>query len=242
MKYALITGGSRGIGREIAVKLAAMGYHTLINYRSNRAEAEHTLELITQAGGTGELLAFDVANREETFAALDKWQEEHPEEYISVLVNNAGITHDNMMLWMMPEEWQKVVDTSLNGFYHVTQPLLKKMLLKKQGRIINIASVSGLQGSPGQVNYSAAKGGLIAASKTLAKEVARKRVTVNVIAPGYITTDMTDGLDQEELKKQIPAGRLGRPQEIAELAGFLASEEAGYINGAVITIDGGLTA
>ena len=216
MRYALVTGGSRGIGRAICVKLAQMGYHLLINYASNDSEAEATLRMVRQMGQDGELMKFDV------------------------LVNNAGIRRDNLMVFMPEEDWSRVLDISLNGFYNVTQPLLQPMLVHKYGRIISLASVSGMKGLPGQANYSAAKGGIIAATKALAQEVARKNVTVNAIAPGFIKTDMVEGLDEAALKKTIPANRFGTPEEVAELAGFLASPAAAYITGNVIAIDGGL--
>lgn len=240
MKYALVTGGSRGIGRAVCVKLATMGYCVVVNYVSNEAEAQKTLQLIAEAGSIGELLKFDVSDTAAATAAIESWQEAHQGEYIEVVVNNAGIRKDNLMLWMEPEDWYKVLVISLNGFYNVTRPLLKTMLLKKYGRIINMASLSGLKGLPGQCNYSAAKGGLIASTKALAQEVGRKGVTVNAVAPGFVKTDMVDGLDEAELKKTIPLNRFGEPEEIAALVGFLASKEAGYITGECISINGGL--
>ena len=211
MNYALITGGSRGIGRAIAVKLSQEGYHVLINYASNEAEAQRTLE---QCGGQGELMRFDVSNSQET--------------------------RDNVMALMPEDDWHRVLDITLSGFYNVTQPLLPAMQLHKFGRIINMASVSGLKGLPGQTNYSAAKGGIIAATKALAQEVARRNITVNAIAPGFIRTDMTEGLDEATLKKQIPMGRFGTPEEVADTVAFLVSPQAGYITGNVISINGGL--
>lgn len=240
MKYALVTGGSRGIGRAVCLELAAMKYNVLINYQSNDAEAETTLQLVRGRGVEGELMKFDVTHAEAARTALNGWMERHPDTYIEVLVNNAGIRRDNLMLWMEEEEWSKVIDISLNGFFHVTQPLLKNMLVKRFGRIINIVSLSGIKGTPGQTNYSAAKGGIIAATKALAQEVARKHVTVNAVAPGFIRTDMTNGIDESEWKKQIPAGRFGDPEEVAHLVGFLASPQASYITGEVISINGGL--
>lgn len=239
-KYALVTGGSRGIGRAVCVKLARMGYDILINYVSNADEAQRTLELVRQAGQDGELLKFDVSRREQVAEAVESWETRHPEAYIEVLVNNAGIRRDNVLVFMPEEDWHRVLDITLDGFYNVTQAVLQPMLVHKQGRIINVASVSGLKGQPGQANYSAAKGGLIAATKALALEVARKRVTVNAVAPGYIETDMTDGLDTAALKNIVPALRFGTPEEVAELVGFLASPQAGYITGEVISINGGL--
>lgn len=240
MKYALVTGGSRGIGRAVSVKLARMGYHIIINYASNATEAEKTLELVRQAGQDGEMLKFDVSNHQQTREAIESWESAHPEEYIEVLVNNAGIRRDNIMAFMPEEDWRRVLNITLDGFYNVTQPLLQPMLVHKFGRIINMASVSGLKGMPGQTNYSAAKGGIIAATKALAQEVARKNVTVNAVAPGFIRTDMVEGLDEEALKKTIPANRFGTPEEVAELVGFLVSPDAGYITGNVISINGGL--
>jgi len=237
MNYALVTGGSRGIGRAVAVRLAQEGYHVIINYTSNETEAQRTLELI---GGNGSLLRFDVSNSEQTRAALTDWQASHEGEYIAVVVNNAGIRRDNVMALMPEADWHSVVDTTLSGFFNVTQPLLPAMQLHKFGRIVNMASVSGLKGLPGQTNYSAAKGGIIAATKALAQEVARRNITVNAIAPGFIRTDMTEGLDEATLKKQIPMGRFGTPEEVAATVAFLVTPEAGYITGNVISINGGL--
>ena len=240
MKYAMVTGGSRGIGRAVCVKLAQMGYKVVINYVSNQAEAEKTLELVRQNGTDGELLCFDVSDNEQTTAAIEGWKEAHPDEYIEVLVNNAGIRRDNILAFMPKEDWSRVLDITLDGFFNVTQALLQPMLIHKYGRVINLASVSGLHGLPGQTNYSAAKGGIIAATKALAQEVARKNVTVNAVAPGFIKTDMVEGLDEQALKATIPARRFGTPEEVAELVGFLASPQAGYITGTVVSINGGL--
>lgn len=236
-KYALVTGGSRGIGRAICVRLVQEGYQVVINYASNESEAKKTLEMMD---GNGELLPFDVSNAEQTKTALTDWQKRHPEDYIEVIVNNAGIRRDNVMALMPENDWHRVVDITLSGFFNVTQPLLPAMQLHKFGRIINMASVSGLKGLPGQTNYSAAKGGIIAATKALAQEVARRGITVNAVAPGFIKTDMTEGLDENELKKLIPANRFGTPEEVADLVAFLVSPRAGYITGNVVSINGGL--
>lgn len=240
MKYALVTGGSRGIGRAICLKLGQMGYVVLINFKSNKEEADKTLRLLQEQGGQGELIPFDVTSKESIEQALNDWTSAHPDAYIEVLINNAGIRKDNLLFWMEDQEWHSVLDTSLNGFFYVTRYLINAMLMKRFGRIVNIASLSGIKGLPGQTNYSAAKGALIAATKALAQEVAKKKVTVNAVAPGFIESDMTKDLKEEELKKLIPSGRFGKPEEVASLVGYLVSPEAGYITGEVISINGGL--
>ena len=217
-----------------------MGYQVIINYANNTEEAEKTLEMVKSAGQNGETLQFDISNGKQTREAIDTWMQAHPDDYIEILVNNAGIRHDNILALMPEEDWDSVLSITLKGFYNVTQPLLQPMIRHKYGRIINMASVSGLKGLPGKCNYSAAKGGIIAASKALAQEVARKNITVNAVAPGFIKTDMVKGLDEDSLKKTIPANRFGTPEEVAELVGFLASPAAGYITGEVISINGGL--
>nr|CRY96091.1 hypothetical protein [uncultured prokaryote] len=239
-KIALVTGGGRGIGRAICVRLASAGYYVIINYVSNDNAAQETLDMVVSAGGGGELLKFDVSDQEAVSSAIKSWQDAHPDEYVNVLVNNAGIRRDNLLLWMEPDDWFKVMKTNLDGFYNVTRPLLQPMVVHKNGRIVSIASVSGLKGLSGQVNYSAAKGGVIAATKALALEVAQRKVTVNAVAPGFIRTDMVEGLDEAELKKTIPARRFGEPEEVAELVAFLVSEKAAYITGQTISINGGL--
>jgi 3-oxoacyl-[acyl-carrier-protein] reductase len=241
MKCAIITGGSRGIGRAICEKLAVDSpYHILINYQSNEQAAQETLESVQRLGGTGQLLRFDVTDKEQTERVLSQWQEANKEAQVEVIVNNAGITRDGLFMWMPYEEWDKVLKTTLDGFYHVTHFFLQKMLRQRTGRIINVASVSGVKGTAGQVNYSAAKGALVAATKALAQEVAKRNITVNAVAPGFIQTDMTAELDEKELCKLIPMGRFGKAQEVAELVSFLASEKASYITGEVIHINGGI--
>ena len=240
MKYALITGASRGLGKAIALRLAKDGLAVIINYQSNREAAEDTLRQVQESGGKGELLPFNVADAQAIETALESWSTAHPDEYISVLVNNAGIRQDNLMIFMQEEQWSRVLDTTLNGFFYITRRLLKDMMTHRYGRIINMASLSGLKGLPGQTNYSAAKAALIGATEALAQEVAARKVTVNAIAPGFIATDMTKELNEDELKKLIPLGRFGKPEEVAALTSFLASDDAAYITGQVISINGGL--
>lgn len=239
-KYALVTGGSRGIGRAISEKLAAEGYHLIVNYRSNDEEAHQTLAAIKSNGGAGELLKFDVSDEAAARSALETWSASHPDEFIEVVVNNAGIRRDNLMVWMPSSDWMQVLATSLGGFFNVTQPLLQPMLTRQRGRIVNITSLSGLKGLPGQTNYSAARGGLDSATKALAKEVAKRGVTVNAVAPGFIDTDMTADLNKAMFLPQIPIGRFGKPEEVAELVAFLVSDKAAYITGEVISINGGI--
>tara|TARA_B100001758_G_C18373088_1_gene592593 strand:- start:984 stop:1718 length:735 start_codon:yes stop_codon:yes gene_type:complete len=240
-KCALVTGGSRGIGRAIAIQLAVdHSYHILVNYSSNADAANETKELILSKGGTAEIIQFNVQIREQVEVALSKWKDHNTSDEIIVLVNNAGITKDNLLLWMDEKDWSDVIDISLKGFYNVTKTILNHMIKLKYGRIINIASVSGLKGNAGQTNYSAAKGGLIAASKSLSQEVARRGITVNTIAPGFIHSDMTKELDEKDYKKFIPLRRFGKAQEVAHLVSFIASDKASYITGEVININGGI--
>lgn len=241
MKYAIVTGGSRGLGKAICLKLSDMGLPVIINYQSNSEAAEDTKSQIEQRGGTAELLKFDVGCKEEVENALSSWEDSHPDDYISVLVNNAGIRRDNVMFMMSDEEWHNVLNTTVNGFFYITRRLLKHMMPRKRGgRIVNMASLSGIKGLPGQANYSAAKAAIIGATKALAQEVASRKVTVNAIAPGFIETDMTKDLPQDELKKLVPMGRFGKPDEVAAAVAFLVSDEASYITGEVININGGL--
>jgi len=240
MKYALVTGGSRGIGRCVSIELAKLGYPVIVNYQSNETAARETEELIVNAGGKAEILQFDVSKVDEVDAALMSWQEAHPDDYIAVLVNNAGVREDTMMMWMQNEQWENIIGIHLNGFFYVTRRLLKDMLTKRFGRIINVVSLSGLKGLPGQTNYSAAKAGVIGATKALAQEVGKRNVTVNAVAPGYIATEMTKDLDEKMLREMIPANRFGKPEEVAYLVSFLASEQSAYITGEVISINGGL--
>ncbi|WP_339713876.1 3-oxoacyl-ACP reductase FabG [uncultured Kriegella sp.] len=241
MKYALVTGGSRGIGRAICVQLAKdFDYKILINYNNNVEAAEQSLKQVAEAGGSGELLQFDVADAKAVKKALDQWQDNHKEAVVEVIINNAGITKDGLFMWMSQEDWSNVIDTSLNGFFNVTNHLIQKLLVNRYGRIVNLVSVSGLKGTPGQTNYSAAKGAIIAATKALAQEVAKRNVTVNAVAPGFIKTDMTGELDEKELKKMIPGNRFGKPEEVAHLVSFLVSKNASYITGEVVNINGGI--
>lgn len=235
-RIALVTGASRGIGRAVATALAATGGHVLINFRSKQAEAEETLAQIQSAGGSGELCPFDVADAAACDQAITKIIQTH--KRIDVLVNNAGIRHDSLMVFMQPEQWGEVIATNLGSFYNVTKPVAKQMALQRRGRIVSISSTAGQTGAEGQANYAAAKAGVIGASKVLARELAKRGVTVNVVAPGFIETDMLNGLPREQIVAQIPAGRLGKPEEVAAATVFLCSDAAAYINGAVLNVNG----
>jgi 3-oxoacyl-[acyl-carrier protein] reductase len=240
MKFALVTGGSRGIGRAVCIKLAEMGYNVLINYKSNEEEANNTLALVKEKGVDGEIIQFDVSDKVATISKLGDWMEANTDKVIEVLVNNAGIRDDGLMMWMKDEQWDSVIKTNLDGFFYVTRLVVNSMLMKKYGRIINIVSLSGLKGLPGQTNYSAAKAGVIGATKALAQEIGRKGITVNAVAPGFIKTDMTEGLNEAELKNMVPLKRFGTPEEVAHTVGFLVTEGAAYITGEVISVNGGL--
>lgn len=240
MKFALVTGGSRGIGRATCVKLASEGYHILINYKSNEQEALNTLRMVEQHNVSGELLPFDVSDKNAIEQTLGNWIQNNPDKPIEVLVNNAGIRQDALMIWMTDEQWSDVLGSSLNGFYFVTKAVINQMLTRRYGRIVNVVSLSGVKGMPGQTNYSAAKAGVIGATKALAQEVARRNVTVNAVAPGFIKTDMTEGLKEDELKRLIPMQRFGSAEEVADAISFLASKRASYITGEVLHINGGL--
>jgi 3-oxoacyl-[acyl-carrier protein] reductase len=240
MRYALVTGGSRGIGRAICIKLVSLDFHVLVNFKSNEKEALQTLAMIKQAGGNGDILKFDVSDPAQVDDALNSWSDKHKDEFIEVLVNNAGIRKDILMIWMENTHWHDVLNTNLDGFFYVTRAVLKNMLARKYGRIINMASLSGLKGYPGQVNYSAAKAAIIGATKALAQEIGARNITVNAVAPGLIKTDMTKDLNEMELKSMIPLSRFGLPEEVAEVVCFLASDKSSYITGEVISIDGGL--
>lgn len=237
-RVALVTGASRGIGRAVAMALAAAGDHVLVNFRSRQSDAEETLAAIQRTGGSGELCPFDVANTSACEQAITAILQKH--KRIDVLVNNAGIRHDSLLVFMTPEQWSEVIATNLNSFFNVTKPVAKAMAMQRRGRIVSIASTAGQTGVEGQTNYSAAKAGLIGASKALAREVAKRGVTVNVLAPGFIESDMTEGLPREQILAQVPMGRLGKPEEVAAAAVFLCSEAAAYITGAVLSINGGV--
>lgn len=240
MAYALVTGGSRGIGKAICIKLAQLGYDILLNFKSNETAAIETQLEIETLAVKCILLKFDVANAEETNIIMSTWIENNKSEKIEILVNNAGIKQDNLMVFMTDDQWHQVIDTSLNGFYYVTKMVLKGMLTSRYGRIVNVVSLSGLKGLPGQTNYSASKAGVIGATKALAQEVARRGITVNAVAPGFIATDMTKDLDEKSLVDMIPMKRFGTAEEVAETVAFLGSKSASYITGQVISVNGGL--
>ena len=240
MKCALVTGGSRGIGKAICLRLAEQGYYVLINYLSNEEAASGTLAGIRKGGGDGELMPFDVADKEQVRLRLGGWIEANPSRRIEVLINNAGIKKDALMVWMEDEQWSSVIGTSLDAFFYVTRLVLNGMLLSKYGRIVNVVSLSGLKGVAGQTNNSAAKGGVIAATKALAQEVGRHGITVNAVAPGFIHTDMTGDIDEKQMRVLIPVRRFGSPEEVAHAVVFLASPQASYITAEILSVNGGL--
>lgn len=241
MNCALITGGSKGIGRAIALQLSKdHGLHILINYSSDTNAAQETLDKISSVGGSGELLKFKVQDKSVVDASITAWLTSNPEKFIKVLVNNAGITKDGLFMWMPETNWDDVIAVSLKGLFNVTQNVIRQMMKNKSGRIINISSISGLRGVPGQTNYSTAKAGIIGATKALAQEVAKMNITVNAVAPGFINTALIKNIDMEKYIKVIPAGRIGEPAEVAHLVSFLASEKSSYITGEVINVNGGL--
>jgi 3-oxoacyl-[acyl-carrier protein] reductase len=239
-KFALVTGGSRGIGRAVCVTLAEMGYHILINYQSNEVEANKTLELVKEKGVSGYIMKFDVSKQEEVNSVLGTWMETNKDKEIEVLVNNAGIRKDNLLMWMSDAEWHTVMDIAVDGFFYVTRLIIKNMLVKKFGRVINIVSLSGLKGLPGQTNYSASKAAVIGATKALSQEVGRRGITVNAVAPGFIKTEMTQDLNEKDFKSLIPMNRFGEVQEVADVVGWLASSKSTYVTGQVISVNGGL--
>ena len=240
MKTALVTGGSRGIGKAICERLAKDGFKVLVNYKSNENAAAQTVEQIKAQGGNAEAIQFNVADRVEVRKVISGWQESNPEDAIEVLVNNAGIRKDNLLMSMEDEEWDSVIDTNLNSVYNVTSAVITGMMYSKKGRIVNITSLSGIKGLPGQMNYSSTKAAMIGATKALAQEVGRRKITVNAVAPGFISTDMTEDINEKEFRKMIPVGRFGKPEEVAGVVAFLVSDEASYITGEVISVNGGL--
>ena len=241
MNCALITGGSKGIGKAIALQLSRdFGLHILINYSSDTKAAVEVVDSISKEGGSAETLQFNVQDKAMVDNVIAGWQKNNPEKFISVLVNNAGVARDGLFMWMPENNWDDVIGVSLKGLFNVTQQILRPMLQRKEGRIINITSVSGLKGVAGQTNYSAAKAGVIGATKALAQEVARMNITVNAVAPGFVETEMIENIDVKKYLNVIPMGRVGEPEEIAHVISFLASQKASYITGEVINVNGGL--
>ena len=237
-RYALVTGASRGIGRAIAIELAKDGCSILLNYKSNHAAAEEAKRLIEEAGGEAELMPFDVSQPDTINVALDKWFAAHPDDYIDVLVNNAGIVNSQLMMLMEPEDWNKVVDVNLNSFFYVTHRVIDGMLVNHHGRIVNIASMAGQMGFATLTSYSASKAAIIGVTRSLAVEMAPKHITVNAVAPGMVQTDMIVGIDNTDKWVRLPMNRVCQPEEVAYLVSFLCSNRADYISGQTIGING----
>jgi len=237
-QIALVTGAGRGIGRQVALDLAATGRYVYINYINNEAAARKTLSTIEEAGGNGEIICFDVASQDQAEAGVKTILKRH--QQIEILVNNAGITDDTLMVRMKRDTWQRVLNTNLTGFYNVTRLVVKQMIRAHFGRIVNITSASGQMGQAGQVNYSAAKAGLIGATKALSREVSAKNITVNAVSPGFIVTEMVKDILLEKMVKNIPMKRAGTPQEVASAVTFLCSNQASYITGQVLGVNGGI--
>jgi len=240
-KIALVTGGSRGIGRAVCIKLASLGAVVGVNYVSNPDAAQETLQLIKNVGGKGFLAKFDVSAAEDVQDAIKEIGDQHGS--IDILINNAGVTRDGLMARMKESDWDTVLDTNLKGAFTCTKAASKAMMKKRWGRVVNITSVIGFLGNGGQVNYGAAKAGMVGMSKSMARELASRNITVNCVAPGYILTDMTDGLPediQDSIKKQIPLGVFGTPEDVAGAVAYLVNPESSYVTGQVIHVNGGM--
>jgi 3-oxoacyl-[acyl-carrier protein] reductase len=237
-QVAIVTGGSKGIGRAICIELARCGHHIVVNYMGDKSGAEETLTMVEAAGGQGEIYQFDVRDgriAEKVVADLAGRLGR-----IDILINNAGIVADGLFMMMQPANWQSVIDTSLNGFYNMTRPVIEQMVRRRKGAIVSISSASSLMANRGQANYAAAKAGLNAASRSVAAEVARLGIRINVVAPGLIETNMIEKAPKEQIKAMIPMARIGRPEEVAKVVSFLCSDAASYMTGQIISVNGGM--